>query len=92
MAKLDNIDMDMMDADRLGYGVHYGHYKMDHPFTKDKNEARLATEAGKPTRVKSVYKCVCPFCGKDFTTTDKRQVFCSVSCRDKHKYAKKKNK
>lgn len=28
---LDNIEKDVIAAMELGYGVHYGHYKADHP-------------------------------------------------------------
>ena len=40
--KLDNIDLDMIAADRLGYGVQYGRFKADHPFTKEANEPFLS--------------------------------------------------
>lgn len=37
MAKriLDNLERDVVAAMRLGYGVHYGAYKADHPHTRD---------------------------------------------------------
>ena len=30
----DNLDLDVRRAQLLGYGIHYGRYKADHPNTK----------------------------------------------------------
>ena len=30
---MDRIEYDVMEAERLGYGIHYGHYKADHPIS-----------------------------------------------------------
>lgn len=86
--KYDNIDLDMIDADRLGYGVHYGHFKMDHPFTKDANEERLSGKQGTPSTkqyvsIKRVHEKTCLICGKKFTTTTKLKKYCCQKCREK---------
>lgn len=88
MRKLDNIDLDVIDADRLGYGPHYGHFKVDHPYTKDANEERLGGKQHKqPAKqkisVKQVHEKTCPVCGKKFTTTTKLKKYCSPKCREK---------
>lgn len=82
----DNIDLDMEDAERLGYGVHYGHYKADHPNTKEANEARLyPNKKQQPQqeqlRVRKVYENVCPVCGKKFTTYNRLRVYCDDLCK-----------
>lgn len=82
----DNIDLDVEDAERLGYGCHYGHYKADHPNTKDANEARLYSRKKQQTeeeqlRVKKVYVKVCPVCGKQFTTPWRVRVYCDDRCK-----------
>lgn len=82
MAKLDNIDLDVIDADRLGYGPHYGHYKVDHPYTKEKNEPRLAAGGKKKKEiVKKVYVITCATCGAEFTTGNKNRRYCNDKCK-----------
>jgi ribosomal protein L37AE/L43A len=81
--KLDNIDLDMIDADRLGYGVQYGRFKADHPFTKEANEPRLAGRKQIKECVKKVYVFNCPTCGEEFTTTNKNRVYCCDKCKIK---------
>ena len=88
MAKLDNIDLDMRDAARLGYGVQYGRFKADHPFTKDANEEKLIGKKNKQPAtekisIKQVYEKICPVCGKKFTATNKLKKYCCPQCRDK---------
>lgn len=84
----DNIDMDVEDAERLGYGCHYGHYKADHPNTKDANEARLHSRKKQKTeeeqlQVRKVYEKVCPVCGKKFTTQHRVRVYCDDLCKQR---------
>lgn len=91
MPKLDNIDLDVIDADRLGYGPHYGHFKVDHPYTKDANEERLTgkkeKQKEKPTekkiRIKTLHPKTCPVCAKQFTTTNKLKKYCCPQCKSK---------
>jgi hypothetical protein len=88
MAKLDNIDLDMRDAARLGYGVQYGRFKADHPFTKDANEERLTGKqkkqpAPEKVSIKQVHEKLCPICGKKFITTTKLKKYCCPKCREK---------
>ena len=80
----DNIDLDMEAAERLGYGPHYGHYKADHPHTKDANEARLYPKKKQEKPARKVWEKVCPVCGKKFTTTAVVRVYCDDSCKEKH--------
>jgi hypothetical protein len=77
--KFDNIDLDMIDADRLGYGVQYGRFKADQPFTKEANEPRLSGK--KKIQMKKVYAKTCPVCGMQFTTTNNKQLYCGENCK-----------
>ena len=79
-APLDNIDLDVIDAQALGYGCHYGDFKADHPFTKDANEARLAKPKRKPQPHK-VYEFYCRGCGAKFTTENKKRRYCTDACK-----------
>ena len=74
MLKPDNLDRDSAEAMRLGYGVHYGRYKADHPHTRDRAEP----ESDSPGTV----RC-CPQCGKRFTvgSGQNRRVYCCDECR-----------
>lgn len=82
----DNLDLDVEDAERLGYGCHYGRFKADHPNTKDANEARLYPKKKQPQeqlRVRTVYEKVCPVCGKKFTTTWVSKKYCDDLCKQR---------
>jgi len=85
----DNLELDVMDGERLGYGCHYGNFKADHPRTKALNEARLnpkkkavtsKAEKGRP-RVTPEYERVCPVCGQKFTANHSRRIYCSEKCK-----------
>lgn len=82
----DNIDLDVMDAERLGYGPHYGYYKVDHPLTKDANEARLAAKRNQP-KPRPVYEFACRVCGTRFITTNKKRRHCCADCKKKKENA-----
>lgn len=82
----DNIDLDVEDAERLGYGCHYGHYKADHPNTKDANEDRLYPKKKKreaQLQPRTIYEKVCPVCGKKFTTTWVSKKYCDDLCKQR---------
>jgi hypothetical protein len=76
----DNLDLDVRDALRLGYGCHYGDFKADHPYTAAANEARLAKMKKKP-KPRPVYEVYCAGCGKKFTTANKRRRYCADTCK-----------
>ena len=78
--KLDNIDLDVIDADRLGYGPHYGHFKADHPYTKEANEARLI-EKKKPAPPKKMYELKCHTCGELFAAKSPYKRYCCSKCK-----------
>lgn len=84
----DNIDLDMEDAERLGYGVQYGRFKADHPYTKEAHEAKLYPKKKQPQeeqlQVRKVYEKVCPVCGKKFTTPVIARVYCDDRCKWKN--------
>lgn len=99
-APRDNLDLDVIDALAMGYGVQYGRFKVDHPFTKDANEERLA--AKKKTRAKTTYKTpaprfrnytlVCKYCGNKFTATNCGRKYCSNTCKGRAKMKTRKDK
>lgn len=84
----DNLSMDVLDAQRLGYGCHYGHYKADHPYTQEANEDRLAVKPESPPKPRQVYEFYCRGCGKKFTTTTAVRRYCSDECKAKKDGAK----
>lgn len=95
--RMDSIEMDMLEAERLGYGVHYGQYKVDHPHTKEANEEKLYQKKKQPQveQPRKVYEKVCPLCGKTFTTLHSVRVYCGDVCKWKNdgiRYREKKQK
>lgn len=96
----DNLDLDVIDALRLGYGVQYGRFKADHPFTKDANEERLAamkkgkTKPSTPKKPKRPrfknYTLVCKTCGKKFIAPNNSRSYCSPTCKRMRKFDAKK--
>lgn len=101
MAKrvLDNIERDVVAAMKLGYGVHYGRYKADYPYTKEPAPVtvhKTATEPVKPVEVEQ--DAVCPVCRKTFIRNHGCRKYCSEECavkasRDKaREYYQKKRK
>lgn len=79
--KLDNIERDVIRAMELGYGVHYGNYKADHPFTKYDPEPVPMVES-KP----------CLHCGAPILLhngNDRRKRFRKDDCREGYKSRQK---
>lgn len=70
--KLDNIERDVIRAERLGYGCHYGRYKADHPYTRMEEEE---IPEGAPSRI-------CEHCGKLYGMAGRsnNSKFCSDAC------------
>lgn len=79
----DNLTLDVLDAERLGYGPHYGHFKADHPQTAEANRARLAGKPKREPQPKRVYEFFCMGCGRKFTTTNCMRRYCENSCKSK---------
>lgn len=77
--KLDNIERDVILAERLGYGCHYGRYKADHPHTRVEEESAVEVKP-LPDSLKP-----CRFCGKLFDPEmqghTKARAFCSYECQ-----------
>ena len=73
--KLDNIERDVIAAMELGYGVHYGWYKADHPHTQE--------EASEPNeRSQGIQKdaIACLHCGKVFSPVQEGRSHNSKYC------------
>lgn len=67
---MTNLDRDIRMAEKLGYGVHYGLYKADHPHTKDiEVDVRIAA----PRK--------CQNCGAVFYHERGNKIYCSVRCQ-----------
>lgn len=68
---MTNLDKDIRRAEALGYGVHYGLYKADHPNTKE-----AEPEVIDPDLV------ACRWCGRLFRMDrGRRKIFCNDECR-----------
>lgn len=72
---MDNLSKDVAAAQRLGYGVHYGRYKVDYPHTKDHSVDLI------PEMDDAIPPKYCRHCGKPFNPKDGHQVVCSEECR-----------
>lgn len=71
---MTNLDKDIRRAEKLGYGVHYGAYKADHPNTKEPEPQEI------DPRVKA-----CRHCGRLFREDrGHRRIFCNDDCRIQH--------
>jgi len=72
---MDNLARDVREALRLGYGCHYGYYKIDYPNTADHSVDLIPDpeDDEPPAR--------CKHCGKVFIPHDGHQVFCTEKCR-----------
>ena len=84
---MDRLEMDSVLMEKMGYGIHYGKYKADHPRT----EELAHFLQGKPEEKKS-----CAFCGREFKSNDRRKIYCNDDCkvraREKRKQESKRAK
>lgn len=71
---MDNLARDVKEALRLGYGVHYGNYKVDHPHTRDEYPEEDPPPKHPPRN--------CRFCGEEFLPTRGDQIYCTEECRN----------
>jgi hypothetical protein len=70
---ISNLDRDIREAAQLGYGVHYGRYKADHPSTAPE------VDAGPPEATGT-----CAECGGVFVLRKGGQLYCSDVCKSRH--------
>ena len=73
----DNITRDVMAAERLGYGCHYGRYKADHPHTKEDYEEFAAARDAKAG---AGMQKACAECGSIFHAKCERNIYCCKEC------------
>ena len=78
---MDNIEREVRDAIRLGYGIHYGQYKADHPHTKELGKLAVEEEPDTEPVIQEEPDVVCPICGKNYERTHKLQKYCCDMCR-----------
>ena len=81
---MDNLDRDIREAQRLGYGVHYGMYKADHPHTRDIPMDVAVAPPKQKSAEAAVAPKICRHCGKEFYVTRNLRSFCSESCKRLH--------
>ena len=74
---MDNLDRDVIRAERLGYGCHYGQYKADHPYTR-------VEEAEEEIPPKNEKQKTCAHCGvtyyPSFAGRSHGSKYCSERC------------
>lgn len=75
----DNLDLDVRRAQLLGYGIHYGRYKSDHPNTKQYDPETTESQEESEFRV-------CPVCGNRFKIGKHQgcRRYCSDECYKEH--------
>lgn len=77
---MSNLDRDLAEAKRLGYGVWYGRYKADHPGEPVvKPEPEPEPE---PVVEEKPPDAVCALCGKPFRKCKSHQNYCSWECSE----------
>lgn len=69
---MSNLDHDIREAARLGYGVHYGRYKADHP------HAAQDQDDGQPEKTAK-----CAECGSLFVPKKVNQLYCCTACKSR---------
>lgn len=82
---MSNLDRDLAEMQRLGYGTNYGKYKLDHPNTGMIQPAQEPPPK-KPRQCAppKEYQLVCDFCGTLFTSTVANKMYCSTECARKN--------
>lgn len=73
---MDNLSRDVREAMRLGYGVHYGRYKADYPYTADHSVEN-------PEQKAQIIRC--KHCGREFEQMHKNRQYCSDECKELEK-------
>lgn len=79
---MSNLDRDLAEMKRLGYGNDYGRYKLDHPSTKVEPQTQEEPSQKPDAKVLDVaiYDYTCQYCGKNFAADRKGRKFCSKKC------------
>lgn len=77
-AELDNLTLDVLEAEALGYGCRYGDYKAAHPYTKQAREEAAAGIKTPPPGGKLCKHCKKPFIPLRFKSGT---LYCSEECR-----------
>lgn len=80
----DHLEYDVMQAEALGYGCHYGKYKADHPNTRAEFEELYGVKTLEKVAPDKREK-TCPVCGKKFIVghLNTHKIYCSDECRRK---------
>ena len=76
---MSDLDRDLAEMKRLGYGNDYGRYKADHPGCPRVAQHPAKEKLHAPP-VK--YEKTCAFCGKTFSTDQAGKIYCSDPCHD----------
>lgn len=80
--KLDKLDLEMIECEKDGFGVHYGRWKATQPIVKP-------VPVGTPDGLK---ECAC--CGMAFKPVSKNNKYCGAGCckeatRERYKLKKR---
>lgn len=78
---LDNLTLDCLAAQALGYGCRYGDYKADHPYTKAERETSGVFD--EPQKHRKGYERICAQCGEYFLARVRECKYCSDTCKGK---------
>lgn len=73
---MSNLDRDIREAARLGYGVHYGDYMADKIAGRIHVPPAPEEDEGPPAEVRRCKECGSPFVPHRFN-----QLFCAEPCR-----------
>ena len=77
---MSNLDRDLAEMQRLGYGTNYGRYKLDFPDTNVKtNPAKTLGPEDYEEIPEVLHDLACSFCGESFKST-RMKKYCSVTC------------
>lgn len=75
---MSNLDRDLAEANRLGYGVWYGRYKADHPAVPvEEPEPEV-----EPLVKEDPNDAVCVICGMHFRKRRLTQKYCGMACSE----------
>lgn len=80
----DHLEYDVMQAEALGYGCHYGNYKADHPNTREEFENLTGMKKVEKVDDGKV-ELHCLQCGATFYVSylQKNKKYCCDECRQK---------
>lgn len=81
---MSNLDRDLAEMRRLGYGTNYGKYKLDHPNTQSELLQKPSEDSTWKREPKQSgtepHDLICKCCGIAFTSDRAGRKYCSTAC------------